>query len=763
MPSLPPEAAAQIAFSQRNYPFVQPSTVTSPPKVLVSKNVEWQDSSALDHAISNSFHNEHESSCRKRSTNMIEIRPLDIESLSVQQEALEDSTELEKVLNVPFTAVERAKRFDEDSPSEDTVSHIYSCRTVPVTETEEATAPEDLSCQQESRRSQLSCDVRGAFQKDRPSSPKRIGRHRSERASLAIAGTSDELIKGAAKPKASTTSSTTYHGHNHKTINVGAREPGIVRKRVEKIAAKSLSHDGSGSDPTLSRQSTTHDQVPINNVDMAANVDTFEVPDHIDSRGAYGRRKTQDLGFPGALKANKSVRHSDIRAKRNDGHLKDSDNHGTREQVSQRPCQQYPATASLPGSRPSRRQHTSTRVATHPNSFPKVAEKLNVGTPGQINPNVNDTRSNLREAVQTVPDLINLVKSAADNFGVDLDRRPSADDDQKFQNAPLEDTQQASPASCRRKCSAALKKKTTNKEQAFGDPWFVRAWGLLKKLSEARTQLLNDLDTLAANFGEEVVAFAHKQNESIDPAADEFSRITYHRVSKRHLEVLITSISTHLREMMAITQNFEGIVDLAPDVIQIQVVMPRADLPIPIKSTINVPDTLSARDYGFLSKVHAKQPRYKPAVEPRLEFESESEQEEVDMVEPADEYEQEQEVCYCSQNYIKDQAMLSYTEPYHESHTRHAGFAHDHYDLTGQFVSQHHSDSDFMTPPESAVNPGSIEFASLSVESTEQRAQYNRKQPSVQRFQIGQTSMPRYGRFPTSQEVGTDQSFSSDL
>jgi hypothetical protein len=69
---------------------------------------------------------------------------------------------------------------------------------------------------------------------------------------------------------------------------------------------------------------------------------------------------------------------------------------------------------------------------------PNAAEKLNVGSPGQLQPNLNDPHSSLREALQSIPDLVDLVNSAADDLGVDLERRPTATDDDMFRNAPYE-------------------------------------------------------------------------------------------------------------------------------------------------------------------------------------------------------------------------------------------------------------------------------------------------------------------------------------
>lgn len=64
-----------------------------------------------------------------------------------------------------------------------------------------------------------------------------------------------------------------------------------------------------------------------------------------------------------------------------------------------------------------------------------MAEKLNVGKPGQVKPNLSDNPFSLCEHINTVPELIDLINSAADDFGYDLDQKPSRMDDEAFWDA----------------------------------------------------------------------------------------------------------------------------------------------------------------------------------------------------------------------------------------------------------------------------------------------------------------------------------------
>ena len=70
---------------------------------------------------------------------------------------------------------------------------------------------------------------------------------------------------------------------------------------------------------------------------------------------------------------------------------------------------------------------------------PWPAQKLNIGAPRQLPLSINDPRSDLCDRIRTMEDLIALVDSVADDLDLDLDVRPSAEDDRLFDNAPFED------------------------------------------------------------------------------------------------------------------------------------------------------------------------------------------------------------------------------------------------------------------------------------------------------------------------------------
>jgi hypothetical protein len=376
-----------------------------------------------------------------------------------------------------------------------------------------------------------------------------------------------------------------------------------IRICVEDVAAKGWSYDGSNSDPTdIPQHSTAHNHIPTAH-------DESEVPHDVDWRIAYGRRTTQDFGFPGAcIKPRGSVRSYRLLqdpsnwVKRACGHFSHLGKSEGRKYGSQQRCRQCSTKApmydhntsgrriqirastesSISGScisnasqttcerRSKRRQcHSEDMKADrcgeslatdlgfmidmileeHTNSLkgivdaiertrpglahirriserlvqrcsvgracpvsgglhhspfpycpPRAAEKLNVGSNGQLKPTVNDSPSSLREAVQTVPDLVDLVNSAADNFGIDLERRPTERDDRIFEDAPVAGTQQASVSSNYGDSMYDIAERFADEQQLNNDPWLQQTRIHLSELAEARTRMLDELDALAGNF-----------------------------------------------------------------------------------------------------------------------------------------------------------------------------------------------------------------------------------------------------------------------
>ncbi len=75
---------------------------------------------------------------------------------------------------------------------------------------------------------------------------------------------------------------------------------------------------------------------------------------------------------------------------------------------------------------------------TYPIVSPRAAEPLNVGEPGQVKVNLNDSPTQLWAAVNSMEELIDLINSVADDHGFDLRKRPSREEDRVFFDAPFE-------------------------------------------------------------------------------------------------------------------------------------------------------------------------------------------------------------------------------------------------------------------------------------------------------------------------------------
>jgi hypothetical protein len=300
---------------------------------------------------------------------------------------------------------------------------------------------------------------------------------------------------------------------------------------------------------------------------MSSDHNSVEVPHDVDWRTAYGRRQTQDFGFPGtyvkprgAVRSYRPLEDPSNWIKRACGHFSYMRDSEGRVYATHQGCRQCSKKALPFDSNTLRRQRTRKSASTessvsssyvwdatnircerkskhrerHPKHIPadrcgdalatelgfmidiileehsnslrditkniehtrpglahlrsiserlfqcceadgiyllKAAEKLNVGSPGQLKPTLHDTRSSLREVVQTIPDLIDLVNSAADNFGINLDRRPTAHDDLIFQNAPVASTHKVSVSSEYADSMHDIEKTFADEQQLNGDPW----------------------------------------------------------------------------------------------------------------------------------------------------------------------------------------------------------------------------------------------------------------------------------------------------
>jgi hypothetical protein len=156
--------------------------------------------------------------------------------------------------------------------------------------------------------------------------------------------------------------------------------------------------------------------------------------------------------------------------------------HTTCVRSSHEPCRHREVRRPIrqPDSRPSQ-QACKHEPHPYPCISPRAAEKLNVEGPGQVEPNMNDSLSSLTATTHSIPDLINLVNSAADNLGVDLDDRPTTQEDERFENAPVEKTSQQS-------VNDAAVEDDAEDDKPTEDQWLQKNRRQSKEFSKARSQ-----------------------------------------------------------------------------------------------------------------------------------------------------------------------------------------------------------------------------------------------------------------------------------
>ncbi|KAH6877750.1 hypothetical protein BKA58DRAFT_465510 [Alternaria rosae] len=554
---------------------------------------------------------EREPTGRRKSTNIFAGKSGGTGLPSLGQQAKQDSFASDNLSKRPLPDTGGVNPTGHRGPSDEIVRCLATRSSIPAAETRQANSSNPPS-QQEGRRAKSGRDLRRTFEEDNGISPKRLRRSGLHTASLTESGSSPkEPVDRVAQW---TRSTNVGNPHNQFGKSIG------VRRRADEIVARNLGHDGA-SDMTVSRHSCISGSIPTANIGVEEQYGETKVPDDVDNRQGYGRRVTQDFGFPGAQikshginKTSRPLRDPGNWTKRACGHFSYMGKTEHREHAQEKICRQcstrVPVLEELPSTK--RRTHKrassesststtpSSKISTddccrwqrrrwchseslshdrcgdefaeelghiidnileeHANTLqnvinnikntqpsldrlrrvsgdlvwrcntnehnrnrcrtscrsaqescrrdddclppypylpPKAAEKLNVGATGQVKPNLNDPESSLREEVHSIPDLVDLVKSAADDLGFDLDRRPTATDDDMFHNAPYETTPMGSVSHHTDFSFGTAEDRATEDEPLTEESWLQQTCRHLTKLSEAREQLMDELDSIA--------------------------------------------------------------------------------------------------------------------------------------------------------------------------------------------------------------------------------------------------------------------------
>jgi hypothetical protein len=361
MPRPPPDASSQFEPAQRTNPFARPKSDSMAPKVVLRKATAPQDSHVYDD-LSSSDPFDHKPG-RRKSTNIFKTASRDAKPLGFERRAVDDSTTLDEASNAPFIALEHTNRSDNRHTSDETVRCRPTFESMSAAESDEGATEEVPFSHTQARRTKSGRHVRKTFEANTGSEAKRVRRRKSRSAPLTDERSSISTGTGSKSRKPSATNidpspSSSLDG-----------APDSVLERIADIASNSFSHDGSSSTPSISRRSTAPEPVP-----QAAD-QHVAVPDHVDWRGAYGRRNTKDFGYPGArikprgaYRACKPLQNPDNWTKRACGHFSYMASTEAREEASKKLCRQCATKSSPLEPQPAKQQRDRRRAATDSSS-----------------------------------------------------------------------------------------------------------------------------------------------------------------------------------------------------------------------------------------------------------------------------------------------------------------------------------------------------------------------------------------------------------
>jgi hypothetical protein len=603
---------------------------------------------------------EREFTSRGRSTNVSAEIPAGAKPSGLGSLAESDSSARDDITSASRPVTGEIMPVDHMGTCDEIVRRPSTRSSIPAAETREAKNSDPRSKQQ-GRRARSDREFRRTFEEDSGTSPKRLRRSGSHTATLTEGGSSPKEHLDRVAEWTPSADAAVCQNRFGKLI--------CIRRRAQEIVSRELGHDGA-SDSSLSPQSTISSPIPTANIGVEAGYSESKVPHDIDNRQGYGRRVTQDFGFPGArIKSHGTPRTSKPLpdpgnwTKRACGHFSYMGKSEYREQAQQKLCRQCstrapvfeklrsakrrtrrqaasePSSSTISSSKFSkdsgssrRRRHrhsecmsydtcgdnfaeelvyiidnileehantlqnvisniqnsqpslnqlrrasedlaqrcqthgclskpsqTSCRLAQptrqpdddwHPPCPyipPKAAQRLNVGSTGQLKPNLNDPTSTLREEIQSIPDLIDLVESAADDLGLDLERRPTATDDDMFNNAPYETTPRDAVSHHPDISFETIEGKITEDEPLTEDSWLKQTRRHLTELSETREQLMDELDSIAGNLDVRLQDWPETEsmNESdVPPAQSLLSKAPadLYRTSTLQNDALIDSV-----------------------------------------------------------------------------------------------------------------------------------------------------------------------------------------------------------------------------
>lgn len=289
LPSPSPEASIQPEPLQQNGSLTCSKTDLPAPNVVVRKATTCQDSPVRDD------HSSSDTSAartrRRRSTNIFEMAPRDANPSSFEQRNIDHSSKLDEDSNTPLITPEHTDKTGDRHTSDETVRRRPTYESMSTAESDEGAFEEAPTAYSRTRRSKHNPNVRAAIEEEYESTAKQIRRHKSRSAPLNNKGTSAKQRK---RPKSRKSSATDVD--QDPNANNGSENVNVLNVTAD-VTFKTFSHNGSSSTPISSCRSTAPGPIP--RADVGLQPIDRDVHD-VDWRSGYGRRKTEDFGYPGA-------------------------------------------------------------------------------------------------------------------------------------------------------------------------------------------------------------------------------------------------------------------------------------------------------------------------------------------------------------------------------------------------------------------------------------------------------------------------------
>jgi hypothetical protein len=208
----------------------------------------------------------------------------------------------------------------------------------------------------------------------------------------------------------------------------------------------------------------------------------------------------------------------------------------------------------------------------------------------------------LKKAVTTAPDLSDLVEATTDDLGVDLEKMPDEKDEERFQQATVQDTSSSSSP------SSSSSSTPVPEELPSGDEFLSTTRREMTDLSEARSQLMDELDNITEDLQQilrkaptQLLSRAptqHLRGKSIDTVIDEAPGVLSRLVSMQPVAQALSHVQKISRKPAVVPDSPDLTRDELEQVpleeIQQWLEAAQLELPVALEAIATVLDQLPA-------------------------------------------------------------------------------------------------------------------------------------------------------------------------